>query len=341
MGLIAAKCTECGANIEVDETKEAGICEYCGTAFITEKAINHYKTYITNHNNFAGATINIAGADTDDLLELAKKELLLHNYTNANFYLDEIKKNGTESNQKISHLFEELGLIEWTRAAWNKDRGSKETKNLIYEITTYDSQNMNVWLALLELTDWPDDICSYGAKVIALAPQDQKDYYKEKIYERHIKTELDFKKPYTNIDLIAEIPHEYILGNERLQEILFENFEKYLSEKENVIYAVNEGKIKAWCEQLQSDKKEKIEKMIKERKEGCYIATCVYGSYDCPQVLILRRFRDNTLRKTWYGRTFIKCYYAISPTLVKWFGGTRWFRNFWKSTLDKMISRNL
>ena len=27
---------------------------------------------------------------------------------------------------------------------------------------------------------------------------------------------------------------------------------------------------------------------------GCYIATCVYGSYDCPQVQTLRRFRDDT-----------------------------------------------
>lgn len=42
MPLVAAKCTQCGANIEVDDTKEAGICKYCGTAFITEKAINNY-----------------------------------------------------------------------------------------------------------------------------------------------------------------------------------------------------------------------------------------------------------------------------------------------------------
>ena len=37
MGLIAAKCPQCGANIEVDAAKESGICQYCGTAFITEK----------------------------------------------------------------------------------------------------------------------------------------------------------------------------------------------------------------------------------------------------------------------------------------------------------------
>lgn len=74
------------------------------------------------------------------------------------------------------------------------------------------------------------------------------------------------------------------------------------------------------------------------QNSGCYIATCVYGSYDCPQVWTLRRFRDYTLDETWYGRAFIKCYYAISPTLVKWFGETKWFRTFWKSKLDKMVA---
>lgn len=70
---------------------------------------------------------------------------------------------------------------------------------------------------------------------------------------------------------------------------------------------------------------------------GCYIATAVYGSYDCPEVWTLRRFRDNTLASTWYGRAFIRTYYAISPTLVKWFGHTTWFKNLWRGKLDKMV----
>lgn len=72
---------------------------------------------------------------------------------------------------------------------------------------------------------------------------------------------------------------------------------------------------------------------------GCYVATAVYGSYDCPQVWTLRRFRDNTLAGTWYGRAFIRAYYAISPTLVKWFGKAEWFKNLWKPTLDRMVEK--
>lgn len=73
---------------------------------------------------------------------------------------------------------------------------------------------------------------------------------------------------------------------------------------------------------------------------GCYIATAVYGSYDCPEVWTLRRFRDETLDSRWYGRVFIKAYYAISPVLVELFGQTEWFKRFWRHPLDKMV-RNL
>ena len=72
---------------------------------------------------------------------------------------------------------------------------------------------------------------------------------------------------------------------------------------------------------------------------GCYVATAVYGSYDCPQVWTLRRYRDYTLAESWFGRLFIFLYYAISPTLVKWFGETQWFKNMCKPKLDRMVKR--
>lgn len=70
---------------------------------------------------------------------------------------------------------------------------------------------------------------------------------------------------------------------------------------------------------------------------GCYVATAVYGSYDCPQVWTLRRYRDYTLAETWHGRAFVRTYYAISPTLVKWFGKTNWSKKMWKGKLDRMV----
>ena len=72
---------------------------------------------------------------------------------------------------------------------------------------------------------------------------------------------------------------------------------------------------------------------------GCYIATCVYGSYDCPEVWALRRFRDYNLAGSWYGRLFVRFYYALSPTLVRLFGGKDWFRAMWKPFLDELVCK--
>ena len=71
--------------------------------------------------------------------------------------------------------------------------------------------------------------------------------------------------------------------------------------------------------------------------QGCYVATCVYGSYDCPEVWTLRRFRDNTLAETMTGRALIHSYYAISPTLVKWFGHTKLFKRLCRRPIDRLV----
>jgi hypothetical protein len=74
------------------------------------------------------------------------------------------------------------------------------------------------------------------------------------------------------------------------------------------------------------------------KKQGvCYIATAVYGSYDCPQVQILRNYRDDVLSNTWHGRTFIRLYYATSPTVVKFLGKKEWFNKFFRKRLDALV----
>ena len=82
-----------------------------------------------------------------------------------------------------------------------------------------------------------------------------------------------------------------------------------------------------------------VEPKQEESSGWCYIATAVYGSYDCPQVWTLRRYRDTVLAKNIFGRVFIHTYYALSPILVKLFGKTDWFKRFWKNKLDRMIAK--
>ncbi len=60
--MIPGICTQCGATIEVDNSKETAFCPYCGTKFITETAINNYSVqnatvqHVDNINIYHGKT---------------------------------------------------------------------------------------------------------------------------------------------------------------------------------------------------------------------------------------------------------------------------------------------
>lgn len=59
MPLVAAKCTQCGANLEIDNASEAALCPHCHTPFITEKAISNYSTYNQNNYKIENAQVHI------------------------------------------------------------------------------------------------------------------------------------------------------------------------------------------------------------------------------------------------------------------------------------------
>ncbi|MGI6746153.1 MAG: hypothetical protein BWY46_00140 [Firmicutes bacterium ADurb.Bin300] len=75
MAIKPAICTQCGAKISVDDTKDASICEFCSTPFITEKAIALYSVSNTVNLQAGGNTIiiNNQTLSPDDTNTFAKK----------------------------------------------------------------------------------------------------------------------------------------------------------------------------------------------------------------------------------------------------------------------------
>lgn len=73
--------------------------------------------------------------------------------------------------------------------------------------------------------------------------------------------------------------------------------------------------------------------------EGCYIATMAYGSYEHPQVIVLRWYRDNVLQKDLLGRLFIRTYYFFSPKLVVVLKGHDKINRIIRYILDKQVQR--
>ncbi|GEM_PF-3580408 len=121
---------------------------------------------------------------------------------------------------------------------------------------------------------------------------------------------------------------------------------KYFKKANTMGYNISEDEIKDIVEKIETENSyenslpnAENNKNEKKSSDGCYVATCVYGSYDCPEVWTLRRFRDYTLKENLFGRIFIKLYYSISPTAVKLFGKYKWFHNLFKMPLDKFVAK--
>lgn len=54
-----------------------------------------------------------------------------------------------------------------------------------------------------------------------------------------------------------------------------------------------------------------------EKKVGCFIATAVYGDYNAPEVIALRRWRDDKLLTAPLGRVAVWGDYRLSPPVAK------------------------
>jgi len=74
-----------------------------------------------------------------------------------------------------------------------------------------------------------------------------------------------------------------------------------------------------------------------DSNSSCYIATMTYGSYDAPQVLVLRRFRDQFLQKNKPGRAFIRWYYANSPAFVERHRSKQWLHKVLRVGLNGLV----
>ncbi len=89
MPIVNAKCTNCGANLEVDNTKDAAICRYCGSAFVVAKAINNY---LLSENSAQNSTVH--SSDISDFV-IVEGMLLEYKGNNTNVVIpNEVKEIG-------------------------------------------------------------------------------------------------------------------------------------------------------------------------------------------------------------------------------------------------------
>lgn len=355
MSLVNVKCPNCGAEIQLDSSREEGFCSYCGSKVLVKEAINKVK-------------IDKSG-DIQNFLQLAESALNSNNYeeclTYANKALEVDSNNsrawilkmkavdvmGSIKNHLRISEFQETGLKAVASANGN-DEILKEVYLLFLIKAKIAIQFCNNQIRDVE------NLRKYHTNMMLL----DFDHASE-------KTSQFDESMINNIDMISKkavdlkncIPIDFITSNNVYCKIVTEMAEAYVSYSEGFNDRLNiyghhlaDSAISARKYILDLIKKGLPEEQFanvdvsrinneqvtqKQGAQGCYIATAVYGAYDCPEVWTLRRYRDFTLDKTWYGRLLIKSYYKISPFLVRYFGNTSLFRLLGKRLLDKLVDK--
>ena len=352
MPLVPAICTQCGANIEVDNTHEAGICKFCGTAFITERVINTYN--ITN--NITASVVNIYNESKADDFETNGRTLIVYKGNDQEVhipeYITEIGEDAFRDNKTIRKVV----VPSSVKVIGN--RAFLECENLSEVILPDSMWSLDAYgifrnCKSLRKIKMPNDIGIIGQSMFTNCEKLEEfvipnsvHTIKESAFEKctslkHVVIPKSVKKMGWLIFSECNLDSITFENSANIQEIGRGIFSK--SKKTPLINApesfINKYKAEFDVHQNILDSTAYESNNATSSSGGCYIATCVYGSYDCPEVWTLRRFRDYTLDETFFGKIFIKCYYAISPSLVKWFGEQKWFKSFWKKHLDKMIDR--
>lgn len=347
-------CEMCGST---DLMKQDGVfvCQTCGTKYSVEEA---KKMMVEGTVDVTGSTVKVdTSGELDNLYLLARRAKTNNNYSEAQKYYGEILKqdpNSWEANfGAIYYAAANCTIGQIESAAKSMERN---LKNIFLLIDTYevperkDDARVEVFVQVLALAKSFEESASNAHKSISRGMTSSSNSYGQiaaEFFERlaacqvmlvtlgncfntlYITTKND---DYLKRYLIA-LKQGITCVARCYQESLHRGNPKFYNNMKEIVDIY-----KSSVTRYEPDYKTPLDNIDPPKQGGCYVATAVYGSYDCPQVWTLRRFRDYTLAETWYGRAFIRTYYAISPTLVKWFGHTEWFKKMWKGKLDRMVA---
>lgn len=349
----ALKCEMCGSN---DVVKQDGlyVCQNCGTKYTVEEA---RKMMIEGTVDVQGTVKIDKSNETDNLLKLAQEAISSINGEEAYAYANrvlEIEPNNAQAwflrmkGVGLTAILKDLKVLEVIKAGNNaiKYSNNELSKDVYVYFLTKCLNDLKFCMNQLADTDaikrvyeansqlnafkaTENTLASDAIADLILQQVDNVVKLRESVPNSLVSSDPEISK------LVGEVAKQWVYYtnalNTRFNVYGAKLSDDYVAKYRNVLSVIKNG--------LPEDMQNVItdEKISNPSSGPCYIATAVYGSYNCPEVWTLRRFRDNTLDATWYGRAFIQTYYAISPTLVKWFGKTSWFKKLWRKPLDKLV----
>lgn len=347
MSLENVKCPNCGASIQLDSSRETGFCSYCGSEVKIQEVISKVKIdnsgNVQNYLQLAESAHN--SNNEDECLTYANKALEI-DPQNSSAWIWKMKAvdcMGTINNHLRLDEFREAGLKAIESANGNEDVIDDVYRHFlskakwaleICDKDIHDTENVKKYYNSMLTLDFSnanekthefdesiiDAINSIASKAVDLKNCVPAEFIQK--YELCMKYVVDMANSYVSIS-------EGI--NTRLNIYGYSLLDSAITARKNVLELIKKGLPENIFANVD------VSKINNEKKGACYIATAVYGSYDAPEVLVLRQFRDNTLSATALGRLFIKVYYRLSPPIADRLKNAKHINRFVRGILDKWV----
>lgn len=345
-------CEMCGSH---ELVKEDGlfVCPYCGCKYTLEEA---RKMMIEGNVDVSGSTVKVDDSkELENLYQLARRAKDQGKYTDAREYYSKILlKNPNDWEAVFYSEFCKMAAINSVDRSDSIGEMIKILPTIFNLLSAYEKDSENYRKYAITINN---DLVSCVDEYLKAATKMYTD--KETIND---VDKLEFLRAIFTASIafnsIADMLYTLSKADDGIKYIVIHHYKDAISgyngilkiklqqiSDKNVASCIPTvgyytDLINSCVEKIRYFDSEYEPKLTyRQSSGGCYVATAVYGSYDCPQVWTLRRFRDYTLAESVLGRAFIKTYYAISPTVVKYFGDTVWFNKLFRGVLNKVVAK--
>lgn len=279
MSFVSAKCPQCGGALQVPNDRDSVKCMYCGIDVLVREAIS------------------LASINVNNFLVLARAAEKAENYVEAYDYFTKF----LESNPKSSEA--------WVGKA-----------------------NSAGWQSNLIRNRFQEMLSCYENAINVAENEDIKNVIKIEAAISIVHVATSFFQMSTNHTIQFISVHASVFEHiDRCKDIVFacEKAYEYFPESDlapnlivticnritNIIIASKKDKDYFTFIRNKYIKKVTSPEIIKAAKSGsdCFVVTATMGDDGSEVVLLMRKFRDNLLSKSFLGRNFISWYYKNGP----------------------------
>lgn len=357
MAFVAARCPACGGELRLDDQQKSGFCIYCGSQILVQDAVQ--KVRIDKSDDFENFT------------ELSSKALGSGNGEDALVYANkalEIKPKSSiawELKMRACVLLmtpQKLRLEDIKAAAkytidYISDADKTIKQNEVYTYLLDTSMEM-IQQGINIITD------VNGLRLIKQIYESNRSIYSNPSQATYstdsnlIETSDDLV--FGAVQIKEGIPVSVIEDNPEFQDKLadlLDSYDSYTASVSSRMHLYNMKLLSNGVAARQGIRRILSDGMINMpdnissnvsmpndnaiqtnlNNGACYIATVIYGSYDAPEVIAFRNYRDVVLSKTFFGRAFIKTYYFFSPPIANWLKDKNRINNIVHSCLDRIL----